>query len=54
MKPKWFEINKIPYDKMWSDDKFWLPFFLNNKILIGNFYFKDNETMIDYDLRIIK
>lgn len=31
MKPKYFKIEDIPYDKMWSDDKYWLPKVLNNK-----------------------
>jgi hypothetical protein len=25
MKPEWFNIKNIPYDKMWEDDKIWLP-----------------------------
>jgi hypothetical protein len=25
MKPEWFDIEKIPYDKMWDDDIIWLP-----------------------------
>jgi hypothetical protein len=25
IKPFWFEIDKIPYDKMWADDIYWLP-----------------------------
>lgn len=25
MLPKWFNIDEIPYDKMWEDDKIWLP-----------------------------
>ena len=25
MKPEWFNIEEIPYDKMWDDDKIWLP-----------------------------
>lgn len=25
MKPYWFELEKIPYDSMWEDDKIWLP-----------------------------
>jgi hypothetical protein len=24
MKPYWFLLNEIPYDKMWEDDKIWL------------------------------
>jgi len=54
MRPKWFDIDKIPYDGMWSDDKYWIPLFLTDKILIGNFYFENNETMLDYNLKIIR
>lgn len=25
IKPYWFDINNIPYDKMWADDIYWLP-----------------------------
>lgn len=28
MKPEWFDIEKIPFNSMWSDDKFWFSFFL--------------------------
>ena len=31
MKPKWFEIDNIPYDKMFPDDKYWLPLVLEGK-----------------------
>lgn len=25
MEPQWFNIQKVPYDQMWQDDKYWLP-----------------------------
>jgi len=25
IKPFWFELNNIPYNKMWEFDKYWLP-----------------------------
>lgn len=25
IKPYWFDIDNIPYDKMWADDIYWLP-----------------------------
>jgi len=28
MKPEWFNINDIPYDKMFPDDSYWLPLVL--------------------------
>ena len=31
MKPKWFDVDKIPFDQMWPGDKFWIPLFLAGK-----------------------
>lgn len=54
MKPKWFPLNKIPYRRMWPDDKYWLPAFLIGKKLRGEFYFKDSNTLLYYTLREVK
>lgn len=24
MRPEWFDIDKIPYNLMWKDDRYWL------------------------------
>eukprot|EP00775_Hariotina_reticulata_P010394 gene10394-10552_t len=32
MAPVWMMPDQIPYDKMWADDVFWYPFFLQNKL----------------------
>jgi 8-oxo-dGTP diphosphatase/2-hydroxy-dATP diphosphatase len=53
MKPKWFRLNEIPYEKMWPDDKFWLPILLNGKKFTGSFYFRDNDTLLSYDIKEI-
>ncbi|MCR8455531.1 MAG: 8-oxo-dGTP diphosphatase [Candidatus Korarchaeota archaeon] len=45
--PMWFEIDKIPYDKMWEDDKFWLPLVLEEgKKVYGRFYFLNNWSRL--------
>ena len=31
MRPGWFDINKIPYEEMWPDDKYWMPLFIAGK-----------------------
>ncbi len=51
IKPFWFDINKIPYDKMWEDDKYWLPRVLAwEKDIEYNFYFDwDNWKIIKYE-----
>jgi len=43
---EWFNQNNIPFNKMWDDDKHWLPLILEGKKLKANFVFdKDNETI---------
>ena len=31
MKPEWFSENKIPYNSMWKNDKFWMPYLLRRE-----------------------
>lgn len=54
MKPKWFDIGKIPYKQMWPDDKYWLPMLLGGKNFEGEFWFKDEnntDKITKYTLR---
>ncbi len=42
-KPEWFPLDRIPYDRMWEDDKTWLPVILKEKKMIyASFEFVDN------------
>ncbi len=50
MKPEWFDADKIPYDKMWSDDKYWIPLFLDNKKFNGKFIFDESNNVLEYEL----
>ncbi len=51
MKPQWFDIDNIPYDKMWDDDRYWFPWFLDNKKFKAKFYFdKDGLKVKDYKI----
>ena len=50
MRPKWFHINEIPYNQMWTDDKYWLPMFLEEKRFEGKFLFDETNKIIDYSL----
>ncbi len=43
MSPDWYDINNIPYDKMWKDDIYWLPRVLNWEYVEYEFYFKWDE-----------
>jgi 8-oxo-dGTP pyrophosphatase MutT (NUDIX family) len=50
MAPKWFDIDKIPYDKMWVDDVLWLPKVIKGEYVKGNFYFGENEKLLKYEI----
>ena len=45
---EWFNVNSIPYAKMWDDDKYWLPHILEGKKLSASFVFKpeNNENVV--------
>ena len=46
IRPVWFDISKIPYEKMWDDAQYWLPLILAGRIITGTFTFADdNETV---------
>jgi 8-oxo-dGTP diphosphatase / 2-hydroxy-dATP diphosphatase len=50
MKPEWFSIENIPYEKMWPDDPHWIPLYLKGKMFLGNFEFSDDDTIVDFTL----
>lgn len=51
MAPSWFSFDKLPLEKMWQDDKHWLPLVLAGKKVKAEFTFgEDNETIIDMKL----
>ena len=44
--PIWFPIDKIPYDQMWDDGRYWLPKVLAGEIIKAEFLFdQDNKTV---------
>jgi 8-oxo-dGTP pyrophosphatase MutT (NUDIX family) len=51
MAPDWYSFDKLPFEKMWQDDKHWLPLVLNGKRVKAEFIFgEDNESIIDMKL----
>lgn len=45
MKPAWFDEKDIPYDDMWTVDKFWLPQVLAGKKICGWALYDDKKLM---------
>jgi len=48
--PVWTPVSQIPYERMWEDDRHWMPLLLNNNTFHGRFIFKD-ESMQWMDMR---
>ena len=53
--PVWFTVDKIPYNQMWGDDKYWLPKVLEGKKIKAEFWFEnlfgDRPKMIKHNIR---
>jgi 8-oxo-dGTP diphosphatase len=45
--PKWFPLDKIPYQEMFAEDKqHWIPLVIERKAFKGKFYFDKNWTRL--------
>jgi len=53
MKPEWFDIDKIPYDQMFTDDRYWLPLVLAGKKINGYFEFDENWNLLSHRIEEI-
>jgi len=51
MRPKWFHVDDIPFDDMWSDDRYWMPLFLEGKKFRGRFSFDESDEILEKDLQ---
>lgn len=54
MKPQWFSINEIPYNKMFPDDKYWLPLVLKGQKIKAYFDFDENWNLISKNIEDLK
>ena len=49
--PHWFPLEAIPYDRMWADDRIWIPLMLAGKPFHGKFLF-DGDTMLGQEMTL--
>ena len=47
----WTDLDAIPYDEMWEDDRLWLPHSLAGLAPRGRYIF-DGDRMLDWELEV--
>ncbi|HMA96695.1 MAG TPA: 8-oxo-dGTP diphosphatase [Polyangiaceae bacterium] len=47
--PIWTPCDAIPYDEMWADDRYWMPYLLKGARFRGRFVF-DGDRMLAHEL----
>ena len=47
--PLWTPLDQIPFDRMWEDDRVWIPLMLAGTPFTGRFLF-DGDKMLEYRL----
>ncbi|WP_232701034.1 8-oxo-dGTP diphosphatase [Halobacterium wangiae] len=51
-RPMWVPLDEIPYNRMWADDRYWVPHLLDRTTFRGHAYFDaDGEELLDWELR---
>lgn len=53
MTAEWFSLDKLPLDKMWDNDKHWLPRVLNGEKIKG-WVVHDEKNTVSIDMRAVK
>ena len=48
-RPEWVSIDDVPYDRMWEDDRLWLPAVLDGDTVEGTFEFEGGRPLDDAD-----
>lgn len=49
-RPFWVRLDEIPFERMWEDDRYWLPMLLRGERFQTRWIF-DGDRMVDYEIR---
>jgi 8-oxo-dGTP diphosphatase/2-hydroxy-dATP diphosphatase len=53
MRPEWFKVENLPFEKMWPDDSIWLPEVIEGKRVKASFIFGENDVILDKKVEIV-
>lgn len=54
MRPTWYNLNELPYDKMFAADKIWLPEIIKGKKFNGVVIFDPDFNVLDTKLDMVE
>ena len=53
MLPYWFQKTNLPYELMWPDDPFWLPYILDGKYIQAKFSLGlDQNSILHQEVKV--
>lgn len=50
IKPIWFDVGDLPWERMWEDNEHWLPRVLSGQRVDAIFLFRDDNKIAEYRL----
>lgn len=50
MKPVWFDITRLPYEKMWPADRYWWHLVFQDRPFLGKVVFSPEGGVLEYNL----
>lgn len=50
--PLWTRVDAIPFERMWEDDRIWLPLMIDGRPFTARWIF-DGDAMLDYRLDLL-
>lgn len=54
MRPQWFDLDKIPYDRMFDTDKIWFKDVIAGKKVYGAVQYDQNGDTVSEDLQMVQ
>ncbi len=51
MAPRWFQVDEVPFEEMWDDDRYWLPQVLAGERVAAEFTFDAEDRVTAYEVR---
>lgn len=53
MRPQWFDLADIPFDKMWPADQIWLKEVLKGSKVTGEFTLNEDTSVEKYEIKTV-